>query len=149
MSDRAEPLRPLPHPVTPEARPYWDGARQGRLMIPRCRACRRAFLYPRVACPFCSSRDIAWEQASGRGRLHSFAIAHQILNKAFKVTPPVVLAMVELDEGPRLLTNLVDVAPDPTALRCDMPVEVVFERLTDEVALPMFRPAAGAASAER
>jgi uncharacterized OB-fold protein len=135
--------RPLPQPMTPEAKPYWEGARDGKLMIPKCRACGRAFMYPRVLCPFCASRDIAWIQASGRGRLYSFEIAHQILNKAFKVKTPVVLAMVELEEGPRLLTNLVDVEPDPKKLRCDMPVEVVFAKLTDQVSLPMFRLATG------
>ena len=149
MSDTIEIDRPLPQPITPEARPYWDGARDGKLMIPRCQACGWPFMYPRVACPFCASRDIAWIQASGRGRLHSFAIAHQILNKAFKVKTPVVLAMVELDEGPRLLTNLVNVAPDPTVLKCDIPVEVVFEKLTDQVTLPMFQPAAGATAGAR
>jgi uncharacterized OB-fold protein len=131
--------------VTPEARPYWEGARDGKLMLPWCQGCGRPFFYPRVMCPACGSRDLVWRQASGRGRLHSFAIAHQILNKAFTVKTPVVLAMVELEEGPRLLTNLVDVAADPGALRCEMPVEVVFERLTAEVALPMFRPATGGA----
>ena len=133
--------RPLPQPMTPEAKPYWEGARDGKLMIPTCRACGKSFMYPRVRCPFCASRDIAWMQASGRGRLYSFAIAHQILNKAFKVKTPLVLAMVELEEGPRLLTNLVNVEPDPNKLRCDMPVEVVFEKLTDQVSLPMFQPA--------
>ena len=137
----AELDRPLPHPITPEARPYWDGAREGKLMLPRCRACEKAFFYPRVLCPFCASRDIEWIRASGRGRLHSFEIAHQIMNKAFKVKTPVILAMVELEEGPRLLTNLVNAEPDPKALRCDMPVEVVFEKLTDEISLPMFQPA--------
>jgi uncharacterized OB-fold protein len=97
-------------------------------------------MHPRVACPFCASRDIEWVRASGRGRLHSFEIAHQILNKAFKVKTPVVLAMVELEEGPRLLTNLVNVAPDPAKIRCDMPVEVVFEKQTDDITLPMFQP---------
>jgi hypothetical protein len=129
--------------MTPEARPYWDGAREGRLMVPRCRACGQAFFYPRVLCPFCASRDIEWIQASGRGRLYSFAIAHQIGNKAFRVTMPVVLALVELEEGPRLLTNLVNVAPDPATIRCDMPVEVVFEKQTDEISLPLFQPARG------
>jgi uncharacterized OB-fold protein len=127
-----ELLRPLPSPLTPEAKPYWDGAREGRLMIPRCRACGKAHMHPRVACPFCASRDIEWVRASGRGRLHSFEIAHQILNKSFKVKTPVVLAMVELD--------LVNIAPDPAKIRCDMPVEVVFEKQTDEVTLPMFQP---------
>ena len=133
--------RPLPHPITPEAKPYWDGAREGKLMIPKCRTCGKAFLYPRVLCPFCASRDIAWIQASGRGRLYAFEIAYQILNTAFKVKTPVILAMVELEEGPRLLTNLVNVEPSPQALTCDMPVEVVFEKLTDQVSLPMFQPA--------
>ncbi len=140
-----ELLRPLPTPMTPEAKPYWDGAREGKLMIPKCRSCGKAFFYPRVVCPLCGSRDIGWIQASGRGRLHSFEIAHQILNKAFKVKTPVVLAMVELEEGPRMLTNLVNIAPDPTALRCDMPVEVIFEKQNDQVTLPMFQPAKGAA----
>jgi uncharacterized OB-fold protein len=141
--------RPLPHPITPEAKPYWDGAREGKLMIPKCRACAKAFLYPRVLCPFCSSRDISWIQSSGRGRLYSFEIAHQILNKAFKVKTPVILAMVELEEGPRMLTNLVNVEADLKALRCDMPVEVVFEKLTDQISLPMFQPAKAAAGGAR
>ena len=127
--------RPLPTPITPEAKPYWDGAREGKLMVPKCKACGKAFLYPRVLCPFCASRDIAWIQASGRGKLFSFEIAHQILNKAFKVKTPVVLAMVELEEGPRMLTNLINCEADPKKLRCDMPVEVVFEKQTDEISL--------------
>lgn len=135
------PQRPLPSPLTPEAKPYWDGAREDRLMIPKCRTCGKPHMHPRVRCPFCASADLEWVRASGRGRLHSFEIAHQILNKAFKVKTPVVLAMVELEEGPRLLTNLVNVPPDPAKIRCDMPVEVVFEKQTDEITLPMFQPA--------
>ena len=141
--------RPLPQPITPEAKPYWEGTREGKLMLPKCQACGKAFLYPRVLCPSCSSRDITWIQASGRGRLYSFEIAHQILNKAFTVKTPVILAMVELEEGPRMLTNLVNVAPDPKALRCDMPVEVVFEKLTDQITLPMFQPAKTATGGAR
>ena len=122
---------------------YWrEIPSRFRLEAGRCRGCGKAFMHPRVLCPFCASRDIEWVQASGRGRLHSFEIAHQILNKAFKVKTPVVLALVELEEGPRLLTNLVNVAPDPAKLRCDMPVEVVFEKQTEEITLPMFQPVA-------
>ena len=95
----ADVLRPLPAPVTPEARPYWDGAREGKLMIPKCQACGKAFLYPRVLCPFCASRDITWIQASGRGTLHSFEIAHQILNKAFKVERDECLILDDQDIG--------------------------------------------------
>jgi uncharacterized OB-fold protein len=136
--------RPVPQPITPEAKPYWDGLREQKLMLPRCRACGRAFFYPRVLCPLCHAPDIEWVQSSGRGRLHSFGIVYQTISKTFKVKPPYVLAMVELEEGPRLMSNLINVEPDPRRIRCDMPVEVVFETLTDEVTLPLFQPAGGA-----
>jgi uncharacterized OB-fold protein len=140
--------RPLPQPMTPEARPYWDGLRQQRLMLPKCADCGHTFFYPRAVCPRCASRAIGWIEASGRGRLHAFGIAQQSFNRAFKVRPPYVLAMIELEEGPRLMSNLVNVTADPAHVRCDMPVEVVFERLTDEVTLPLFQPARPADRAE-
>ena len=133
--------RPLPQPITPEARPYWDGLKQGKLMLPRCAACARPFFYPRVVCPMCGGRDIGWVEASGRGRLYSFAIAHQSINRAMKVPTPYVLALIELEEGPRMMSNLVNVAADPAQLRCDMPVRVVYRRLTDDVTVPLWEPA--------
>jgi uncharacterized OB-fold protein len=136
--------RPLPQPMTPEARPYWEGLRRRRLMLPRCGDCAHTFFYPRAVCPRCASRTITWIEATGRGRLHAFGIAHQSFNRAFKVRPPYVLAMVELEEGPRMLSNLVNVRADPTVVRCDMPVEVVFEAVSDEVTLPLFQPARAA-----
>jgi len=132
--------RPLPQPMTPEARPYWDGLKDGKLMLPKCGDCGHTFFYPRILCPRCHSRAITWIQASGRGRLHAFGIAHQSFNRAFKVKPPFVLAMIELEEGPHMLSNLVNVEPDPKVVKCDMPVEVVFEKLTDDVTLPLFQP---------
>ncbi len=132
----AELERPLPQPITPEAKPYWDGLREQKLMLPKCQDCGRCFFYPRVVCPHCHSRRIGWVQSSGRGRLFSFEISYQPLNKAFKVKPPYVLAMVELEEGPRLLSNLVGIAADPKLIRCDMPVEVVYEKLNDEFTVP-------------
>ena len=78
------------------------------------------------------------------GKLHSFEVGYQSFNKAFKVKPPFVLAMIELEEGPRMMSNLVGIEPDPKKIRCDMPVEVVFEKLTDEITLPLFRPVGGA-----
>lgn len=133
--------RPLPQPMTPEAKPYWDGLKDGKLMLPRCGDCGHTFFYPRVLCPRCQSRSIQWIRASGKGRLHAFGIAHQAFNRAFKVPAPYVLAMIELEEGPRMNSNLINVTPDPTAVRCDMPVEVVFHRMTDEVTIPLFQPA--------
>jgi uncharacterized OB-fold protein len=140
-----EPDRPLPQPMTPEAKPYWDGLKEGKLMLPRCQACGQAFFYPRVMCPRCQSREITWFQASGRGKLHAFGIGHQAFNKAFKVGPPYVLAMIEVEEGPRMMSNLVNVAPDPKAIRCDMPVQVVFHKLTDSITVPLWEPAKGGA----
>ena len=136
--------RPIPQPMTPEAKPYWDGLKAGTLMLPRCDACGQAFFYPRVLCPHCQSRAITWVQASGKGQLHAFGIAHQSFNRAFKVPPPFVLAMIELEEGPRMLSNLINVTPDPRVVKCDMPVEVVFTKLTDDVTLPLFQPARAA-----
>ena len=140
-----DPDRPVPQPITPESKPYWDGLKEGKLMLPRCGACKQAFFYPRVVCPKCHSRDISWVQATGRGTLHAFGIGHQSFNKAFKMPPPYVLAMVQLDEGPKMMTNLVNVVADPAVITCDMPVQVVFHKVTDDVTVPLFEPAKGGA----
>jgi uncharacterized OB-fold protein len=136
-----EPDRPLPQPITPEARPYWDGLKEKKLMLPRCGDCGHTFFYPRVVCPRCHSRTITWVQASGRGRLHSFGIGYQSFNKAFKMPAPYILAMIELEEGPRMMSNLVNVEPDPKVVKCDMPVQVVFHKLTDDATVPLWEPA--------
>ena len=133
--------RPLPTPMTPEAKPYWDGLRMGKLMLPKCNDCGAAFFYPRIPCPHCHSRNVGWIQASGKGKLYSFEIAYRTFNPAFKVEAPFILAMVELEEGPRMMSNLINIEPDPAVVKCDMPVEVVFEKQTDEVTLALFQPA--------
>lgn len=133
--------RPLPTPMTPEAKPYWDGLRDGKLMLPKCGDCESAFFYPRIACPHCHSRNVGWIQASGKGTLYSFQIGYRAFNPAFKIKPPYILAMIQLEEGPRILSNLINIEPDPAIVKCDMPVEVVFEKQTDEVTIPLFQPA--------
>jgi uncharacterized OB-fold protein len=138
--------RPLPQPITPEARPYWDGLKQERLMLPKCGDCGHVFWYPRVLCPRCHSRQIAWVQSSGQGSLYAFEIAHQSFNRAMKIPRPYVLAMIQLTEGPRMLSNLINVEPDPSAVKIGMPVEVVFTKLTDDVTIPLFQPASARAS---
>ncbi|TMA35093.1 MAG: Zn-ribbon domain-containing OB-fold protein [Deltaproteobacteria bacterium] len=130
---------PVPVP-TPETRPYWEAARRHALELPRCRTCGDCFFYPRAACPRCLSGDLEWVRASGRGTLHTFTVVHRGL-RDFPLGTPYVIAIVELAEGPRLMTNLVGVEPDPACLRIGMPVEVVFEDVSAEVALPRFRPA--------
>jgi uncharacterized OB-fold protein len=138
-----EAERPLPQPITAETKPFWDGLREQKLMLPKCGDCGRVFFYPRILCPHCHSRNVGWIQGSGRGKLYSFEIAYQTISRAFKVKPPYVLAMIELEEGVRMLSNLVEVEPDPKKIRCDMPVEIVYQKLTDEVTLPLFKPSPG------
>jgi uncharacterized OB-fold protein len=133
--------RPLPHPVAPEAKPYWEGMKQGKLMLPECQDCRKTHFYPRIFCPHCHSRNLKWIEASGRGKLYAFEILHRSFNPAVKTPLPYVLAMIELEEGPRMLSNLVDIKPDPNVIRCDMPVEVVFKKLNDAFTIPFFKPA--------
>ena len=135
------PNRPLPHPLTPEAKPYWDGLKEHKLRLPKCEDCGKPFFYPRILCPFCQSRCITWIQASGQGKLYAFEIAYQSFNPAFKIKPPYILAMIELAEGPHMYSNLIHIEPDPKAVKCDMPVEVVFEKLTDDITIPLFQPA--------
>lgn len=131
---------PLPKP-TPETKPYWEAAKQHRLRIQRCRDCARHYFYPRPLCPHCLSRRVDWVDVSGRGLLHTFVINHRAPRK-YPLPAPFVIGIVELEEGARLLTQIVDVDPDPKKLRCDIPVEVVFDDVTDEITLPKFRPRA-------
>lgn len=136
------PTRPVPEP-TPETLHFWEGTRAGELRIQRCRACEGAYFPPRPFCPHCSSRDVAIEVASGRATLHSYVIHHR---EVPGFPSPYAIAVVELDEGPRMMTNIVDCEQTPEALELDMALEVTFEQLTDEIALPVFRPAEGSGS---
>jgi uncharacterized OB-fold protein len=124
-----------------DTRPFWDAARQGRLLIKRCAACGRAHHYPRSFCPYCWSRDVAWEDARGTGTVYTFSVVHRNDLPPFNDRVPYVAAVVELDEGPRLMTNVVDC--DPDAVACGMPVEVTFRELDGELFAPVFRLRSG------
>jgi uncharacterized protein len=136
------PRKPRPA-VNPWAQPFWDGAREGRLMIQRCEDCAVHVFYPRVSCPSCSSERLGWLQASGRGTVYSYTVVKNNAPSAFAGDVPYVVAVIRLEEGVQMLSNLVDWTED--ALCCDMPVEVVFEPLDEEFVLPKFRPAAAKA----
>lgn len=138
----AQEAKPKPVPiVNPWARPFWDGARERRLLIQHCRDCHKHVFYPRVACPHCFSENLEWVQASGRGTVYSFTVVYANAPSAFIPDIPYVVAVIDLAEGVRMLSNIVGC--DLDALRCDMPVEVTFERLNDEFTLPKFRPVPG------
>ena len=129
--------KPIPQPSV-ETKRYWEGCKRHELWLPYCPQCAEYFFYPRSFCPRCFNWEIEWRQASGRGTLYTYAIQYRPQAPGFQ--PPYVTAMVQLEEGPRLMTNLVEVEPDPEQIHCDMPVEVVFEDVSDEISLPMFRP---------
>lgn len=126
---------PAPDPSTDE---WWAAARDGRLLIKRCRTCNRAHAYPRPFCPHCWSDDVEWEQVSGTATVYTYSTVHVNDLPPFGDKVPYTAAIVELDEGPRLMTNLVGCDPDD--VRIGMPVEVTFVEQTDEFTLAMFRP---------
>lgn len=129
--------RALPRP-TPETRHFWEGTRAGELRLQRCEDCTRVYFPPRPVCPACASLRVSVFAASGRGRLYSYVIHHR---PAPGFRPPYAIALVELAEGPRMLSNLVGVDPTPEALPLDLELEVCFERIDDAITLPLFRPA--------
>jgi len=131
------PAKPLPV-VQPWARPFWDAARAHRLVLQHCQACNKPIFYPRAACPHCGSERLGWQDASGKGKIYSFTTVLSNAPSPFIADMPYVVAVVELAEGVRMLSNIVQC--DPQQLRCEQPVEVVFERLNDEFTLPKFRP---------
>jgi uncharacterized OB-fold protein len=135
------PAKPLPSP-TPDTLPFWEGLKRHELRIQRCRDCGRPYFYPRPFCPRCFSEDVEWFTAGGRARLHTYQIIHRG-PPSFAREAPYVLAVVELEEGPRMMTNLVDVEPQPASLPVDMPLEIAYEDVNDTVTLARFRPARG------
>jgi uncharacterized protein len=132
-------LLPVPTPQ-PETDDYWERAREHELWLMHCDDCSSTYFYPRPICPNCFSRNTRWRQSTGRGTLYAFAVVHRPPRPAFAESVPYVVALVELEGGARMPTNLVDVAPDPGAIRIGMEVEVVFDDVTPEVTLPKFRP---------
>ena len=128
--------RPIPRP-TPETQHFWDGAREGELRLQRCDECDKVYFPPRPFCPVCASRSVSVFSASGRATLYSYIINHRPM-PGFE--NPHSIAVVELEEGPRMMTNIVGVPQTPEALELDMPLEVAFEPLDDEISLPLFRP---------
>jgi uncharacterized OB-fold protein len=135
MSATSKPV-PVADPVT---KPFWDSTKAHALQIQRCNACGNALFYPRGICPHCFSSDLSWQPVSGNGNIYAFTIVYRHPSPAFQADIPYVVALVELDEGVRLLSNLVEVTADPEHVKVGMPVQVVYEDVTDEITLPKFR----------
>jgi len=121
--------------VTPTTAPYWEAANEGRLLLQECGACDSPIFYPRELCPHCFSSDLGWREASGEGEIFGYSVLHQSPIPAYEGDTPYVIAVVELAEGPRMFTNIVNC--DPSAVSVGAPVMVTFER-RDGQALPQF-----------
>ena len=132
----AEVKRPLPVP-TPETLHFWEGTRAGELRLQRCDECHHIYFPPRPFCPKCASRKVSILKASGRAILYSYVINHR---PAPGFEAPYAIAIVQLAEGPRMMTNIVGCPQTPEALQLDMPLEVVFEKQTETITLPLFKP---------
>jgi acetyl-CoA acetyltransferase/uncharacterized OB-fold protein len=128
----------LPRP-TPETLPFWQALKQGRFDLPWCQDCGQPHFYPRLLCPHCGGERLQWRTASGRGRIHTYVINHKA-PKGWAGPVPYVIAVVELDEGPRLLTNLETSAPPtPENVCIGQPVTLAPRAVTEQVTLPWFR----------
>ena len=126
---------PLPTP-TDVSRPHWDGCREGRLMVQRCRDCDSYVFIPQPFCSACQGESLDWIESGGRGTVYSLTTVYRPQRPEFQA--PYTVAIVELDEGFHMLTNLVDCESEEMAI--GLRVEVSFRRMSDEITLPMFRP---------
>jgi hypothetical protein len=136
------PQRPRPAPqATPETQHFWDGTKRGELLLQKCDDCAKVYFPPRPFCPGCAGKSVSVLQASGKARLFSYVI-NQRQHPSFD--GPYAIAVVELEEGPRMMTNIVECPQTPEALVLDMPVEVTFESVNDDISVPLFRPVEGA-----
>ncbi|HET9628361.1 MAG TPA: Zn-ribbon domain-containing OB-fold protein [Novosphingobium sp.] len=133
----AAPRSDLPT-IEDETRPFWDALREGRLLIARCDSCGEVHYYPRPMCPFCWSEDVSLVEASGTGTLYTWSTVHVNDLPPLNTMVPYVAAQVDLSEGVRMTTRLVDVAPGDLAI--GMALEVAFEAISDDVTIPVFRP---------
>jgi uncharacterized protein len=119
-----------------DSRPYWEGLRQGELRIQRCDACGRAVFYPRALCPHCHADTLSWIVASGRGTIYSYTVVHQAFGP-FATETPFFVAIVELEEGVRMMTRVVDAPRERIAIGAA--VHVTFELVGEDLTLPYFR----------
>jgi uncharacterized protein len=138
-----EAKKPLPE-ITPVNQPFWDGAKAGKLMMQRCRDCQAWVFCPRPICVECNSDKLEWVQMSGRGKVFSFTVIREVVGhdlRGFAPDIPYVTAWIDLDEGPRFCSNIIDCPIED--VKIDMPVEAVFEDSGQGVTLPKFKPCSG------
>ena len=141
MAEQTQPKKyskPLPH-LDEENRPWWEALQRHELYIQKCGKCGDLRYYPRALCTNCMSSDTQWIKCSGRGKVYTFTTTYQNQAPGFRESIPYIMAYVELEEGVKMLTNIIDCAPEQAKI--GMPVEVVYEDVTPTVTLAKFRPA--------
>jgi uncharacterized OB-fold protein len=127
----------LPTPDA-ETEPFWDACKEGRFLLKHCNACGDDYFYPRPFCPKCWSSDVEWKQASGDGQVYTFSVVRQNDLPPFPERVPYVAAIVELDEGPHVMTNIDTSELDTVTI--GMRVHVDFKPISDYVTIPVFKP---------
>lgn len=133
----SEYKKPLPE-VQPWSEDFWKATKQHKLLIQECKECKTKIFYPRKFCPECWSSDLSWSEASGKGKIFTFSITMAGVEKKFADDLPYVLALVDLEEGIRMMTNIVECKPEDVQIGMD--VEVVFDDINEDFALPKWRP---------
>ncbi len=131
-----EYAKPLPAP-SELTQPYWDATKRHELVIQRCKACAKYFFYPRELCPNCHSLSYEWAPISGRGRVYSFTSPRDPAHPAFRESIPYIYAIIQLEEGPRMISNIIDCPFEECQV--DMPVQAVFDDVADDITLVKFR----------
>ena len=130
--------KPLPT-VSGETKPFWDACRRGQLLIQKCDRCDEYQYYPRGICANCWSEDIKWVTSSGKGTVWTYTVTYQNRTPGFAEDVPYVLALVELEEGVKMFTNIIECAPSDVSI--GMPVEVTFVQANNQISVPYFKPA--------
>jgi uncharacterized OB-fold protein len=139
-TERRMPPKPMPlqeHKTI--SQPFWDAAKRHELVMQRCKKCANYIHFPREQCPVCFAQYLEWARVSGNGRVYAFTNVHQAQHPAFQEETPYCFAIVQLDEGPRIVTNVVECSPDD--VQCDMRVTVVFDDANADWTLVKFKPA--------
>lgn len=132
----ADYQKPLPHAGL-ESLLFWEYTRNHELRVQQCQSCGKLRFYPRSICPNCLSYDTEWVHVRGRGKIYSFTVSYRYPSHGFKAEVPYVIALIDLDEGVRMMSNIVGCRPED--VKIGLPVEVVFDDVTPEVTLPKFR----------
>jgi len=130
-------VKHFPRP-TPETEVYWQGCRKHELLLQRCTQCSEFQFYPRIICTNCASENLEWIKASGLGKVVTFTVVRRAVSEAYAADVPYVVGLIRLDEGPTMMSNVVQCTPE--SLEIGSPVQVVFEDWSEDISVPQFRP---------